>query len=54
MKALDENRLQEMVRTTREMTAINREIWDLLPQLEAHVEAHHKGLKQRGVPRDAA
>ena len=54
MKALDENRLQEMVRTTREMTAINREIWDLLPQLEAHVEAHHKGLKQRGVPHDAA
>lgn len=54
MKALDENRLQEMVRTTREMTKINREIWDLLPQLEAHVDANHKGMKPQSVPRDAA
>ena len=26
-----------MVRTTNEMTKINRDIWDLLPRLEAHV-----------------
>jgi len=37
MKALDESRLQEMLYTTREMTKINRDIWDLLPRLEAHV-----------------
>src|SRR5438874_2443491 len=37
IKALDESRLQEMLRTTHEMTKINREIWDLLPRLEAHV-----------------
>ena len=37
LKALDEARLQEMAQTTTEMTRINRDIWDLLPQLEAHV-----------------
>ena len=35
IKALDESRLQEMLRTTHEMTKINRDIWDLLPRLEA-------------------
>ena len=37
IKALDEGRLQEMAHTTSEMTKINRDIWDLLPRLEAHV-----------------
>lgn len=37
MKPLNESRLKEMVRTTNEMTRINREIWELLPKLEAHV-----------------
>jgi hypothetical protein len=37
IKALDESRLQEMLLTTNEMTRINRDIWDLLPRLEAHV-----------------
>ena len=37
LKALDEARLQEMTQTTSEMTKINRDIWDLLPRLEAHV-----------------
>jgi hypothetical protein len=37
LKALDEARLQEMAQTTIEMTRINRDIWDLLPRLEAHV-----------------
>jgi hypothetical protein len=32
------------------MTKINREIWDLLPRLEAHV----CGVKPQSVPRDAA
>jgi hypothetical protein len=40
MKPLDEARLQDMVRTTNEMTKINRDIWDLLPRLEAHVCGH--------------
>jgi hypothetical protein len=38
-----------MLRTTHEMTKINREIWDLLPRLEAHV----CGAVQ-SVPLDAA
>lgn len=37
MKALDESRLKDMLQTTNEMTKINRDIWDLLPELEAHV-----------------
>jgi hypothetical protein len=37
IKALDESRLQDMLRTTKEMTRINREIWELLPRLEVHV-----------------
>ena len=50
IKALDESRLQEMLRTTHEMTKINREIWDLLPRLEAHV----CGARPQSVPLDAA
>jgi hypothetical protein len=50
IKALDESRLQEMVRTTNEMTKINRDIWDLLPRLEAHIH----GVQQKAVPLDAA
>jgi len=38
------------VRTTHEMTKINREIWDLLPRLEAHV----CGAQPHSVPLDAA
>jgi hypothetical protein len=37
IKALDESRLQEMLRTTNEMTKIERDSWDLLPRLEANV-----------------
>ncbi|WP_442895392.1 hypothetical protein [Bradyrhizobium sp. AZCC 1678] len=50
IKALDEGRLQEMLRTTHEMTKINREIWDLLPRLEAHV----CGAQPQSVSVDAA
>jgi hypothetical protein len=50
IRALDEPRLQEMLQTTHEMTKINRDIWDLLPRLEAHVH----GVKPQSVPRDAA
>ena len=51
IKALDEGRLQEMVRTTNEMTKINRDIWDLLPRLEAHVCG---GAQPQSRPADAA
>lgn len=37
MKPVDEGRLQHMLQTTNEMTRINRDIWELLPVLEAHV-----------------
>lgn len=37
IKALDEGRLQEMLRTIHGTTKINREIRDLLSRLEAHV-----------------
>ncbi|WP_347335927.1 hypothetical protein [Bradyrhizobium murdochi] len=50
-KALDESRLQEMLRTTNEMTKINRDIWDFLPRLEAHVCG---GAQPQGLPTNVA
>ena len=46
IKALDESRLQEMLQTTKEMTKINRDIWDLLPRLEAHERCRNKSLME--------
>jgi len=37
MKPMDEPRLKGMVKTIKEMTRINRDIWDLLPRLEGHL-----------------
>ena len=39
-----------MLRTTHDMTKINRDIWDLLPRLEAHV----CGAQPQNVPLNAA
>ena len=36
-KPLDDARIQEMAEAVREMARINREIWDFLPRLEAHL-----------------
>jgi hypothetical protein len=39
MKSMDEARLKSMVKTTKEMTRINRDIWDFLPKLESHLRS---------------
>lgn len=39
MKPMDEARLKSMVKTTKEMARINRDIWDLLPRLESHLHS---------------
>lgn len=39
MKPMDEARLKGMVKTTKEMTLINRDIWDFLPRLENHLHS---------------
>jgi hypothetical protein len=36
-KPLDDARIHEMAEAVREMARINREIWDFLPRLEAHL-----------------
>lgn len=36
-KPLDEARIHEMTEAVREMVQINRDIWDFLPRLEAHL-----------------
>jgi hypothetical protein len=36
-KPLDEARIHEMSEAVREMTRLNRDIWDFLPRLEAHL-----------------
>lgn len=40
MKSMDEARLKGMVKTIKEMTRINRDIWDFLPRLEAHLQSN--------------
>ena len=37
MKPMDDDRLKSMVKTTKDMTRINRDIWDFLPRLESHI-----------------
>jgi hypothetical protein len=37
MKPMDDARLKSMVKTTKDMTRINRDIWDFLPRLESHI-----------------
>lgn len=39
MKPMDDARLKGLVKTTKDMARINRDIWDFLPRLEAHVRA---------------
>ena len=36
-KLMDDARLKSMVKATRDMTRINRDIWDFLPRLEQHL-----------------
>lgn len=38
-KPMDDARLKSMVNATKDMTRINREIWDLLPRLESHIRS---------------
>jgi hypothetical protein len=38
-KLMDDARLKGMVKATRDMTRINRDIWDFLPRLEHHLRA---------------
>jgi hypothetical protein len=38
-KLMDDARLKSMVKATRDMTRINRDIWDFLPRLERHLRA---------------
>jgi hypothetical protein len=38
-KLMDEARLKSMVKATRDMTRINRDIWDFLPRLERHLRS---------------
>jgi hypothetical protein len=39
MKPMDDVRLKSMVKTTKDMTRINRDIWDFLPRLENHLRS---------------
>ena len=39
MKPMDDARLKNMIKTTKDMTRINRDIWDFLPRLENHLRS---------------
>src|SRR5258708_774912 len=38
-KPLDDARLKSMIAAAREMTTINRDIWELLPRLQLHLQS---------------
>ena len=38
LKPIDDARLKQLMKTTEEMTQINRDIWDFLPRLQAHLQ----------------
>lgn len=42
MKPMDDARLREMIKATKEMARINRDVWDFLPRLESHVRTNAK------------
>ena len=37
VRAMDDKRLKEMTATTRELKALNRDIWNFLPRLDEHL-----------------
>jgi hypothetical protein len=39
MHPMDDARLKRMITATEEMTRINRDIWDYLPRLQAHLQS---------------
>ncbi|MDQ0326141.1 hypothetical protein J2R99_002010 [Rhodopseudomonas julia] len=41
-RPLDDRRLEEMNETAREMTELNRDIWQFLPELERHLRANRR------------
>jgi hypothetical protein len=48
-KLMDEARLKGMVKATRDMTRINRDIWDFLPRLEHYLRALDTGPAADGA-----
>lgn len=40
IKPMDDARLKSMVKATKDMARINRDIWDFLPRLEEHLRSH--------------
>jgi hypothetical protein len=38
IKPIDDARLKQMRKTTEEMTRINRDLWEFLPRLQAHLQ----------------
>ena len=43
VRKLDEPRVTEMLDAIRNLTQLNRDIWDFLPRLQAHVEDYDPG-----------
>ena len=37
VRAMDDKRLKEMIETTRELKALNRDIWNFMPRLDEHL-----------------
>jgi hypothetical protein len=49
-RAVDEARIRELMQTVKDLTKINRDIWEFLPRLEAHLRQARPG----GSPKAAS
>jgi uncharacterized tellurite resistance protein B-like protein len=50
VRKMDDARIQEMLDAIRKLTRLNRDIWDFLPRLKAHLDAEHAHAgSQRGA-----
>ena len=49
VRAMDDKRLKEMIETTRELKALNRDIWNFLPYLDAHLNGTQPNAEGRSV-----
>jgi hypothetical protein len=49
VRAMDDKRLKEMIETTRELKALNRDIWNFLPRLDEHLNTARPSAEARSA-----
>jgi hypothetical protein len=54
VRSMDEARIKEMLDTSAELKKLNREIWDFLPRLEAHLAQRRRDAVPKGAAGEAS